>query len=246
VTTSVETPEVLQRCVVGRGEALFPDEPETLAELFLRAASKHDRPNALSYKRDGVWRHISSKRLIERIGHIALGLYALGLRKSDRVAILATNSPEWTLTDAACQFAGLLDVPIYPTLAESSVRYILNDSGARVFVIENLAAYKRIRESIAGCDSIEKFVLFDMSGVNIENAMAFEEVEECGRQLQAERPDLFESLIKSTTADDIATIIYTSGTTGEPKGVMLTHTNVISNVFDAGEKYEFSQDDVSL
>lgn len=246
MTTSVATPEVLPRHSEGRGEALFPDEPKTLAELFIRATSRHDRSNALSYKRKGEWCRISSKQFIERIGHVALGLYSLGLRKGDRVAILATNSPEWTLTDAACQFAALLDVPVYPTLAESSVRYILDDSGARVLVVESLSAYERIRASTAGCHSIEKFIFFDDTGVSIQNAMSFAQLEECGRHLQAERPELLDLLINSTTANDIATIIYTSGTTGEPKGVMLTHANIISNVFDAGEKYEFSEEDVSL
>lgn len=247
MTTLVETPKMApRRAVSGRGVVLFSDEPRTLAELFLHAATKHDRVNALSYKRDGVWHHISSKRLVERVGHVALGLYSLGLRKGDRVAILGNNSPEWTLTDAACQFAALLDVPIYPTLAEKSVRYILDDSGARVFVIENLAAYERIRDATAGLGIIEKFVFFDISGVNVENAISFAELEELGRQLQYAQPDLLDSLINSTHDGDIATIIYTSGTTGEPKGVMLTHTNIISNVFDAGEKYEFSEDDVSL
>ena len=231
---------------IGRGAALFSDEPKTLAELFIQAATIHDRPDTLSYKRDEAWRHISSKCMIERIGRLALGLNSLGLRKGDRVAILASNSPEWTLTDAACQFAALLDVPIYPTLAESSVRYILDDSAARGCVIQNLAAYERIRDAIAECDHIEQFVFFDIAGVNIENAISISELEERGRQLQTEKPELLDSLIRSTGPYDIATIIYTSGTTGEPKGVMLTHANIISNVFDAGEKYEFSEDDISL
>src|SRR5690242_9502928 len=117
MNTPVDTaPLARERRSVGRGAPLFPDEPATLAELFIQATTKHDRPDALSYKRAGRWHKISSKNLLERIRHIALGLHSLGLRKGDRVAILATNSPEWTLTDAACQFVGLLDVPIYPTL----------------------------------------------------------------------------------------------------------------------------------
>ena len=98
--------------------------------------------------------------MVERIGHLALGLYSLGLRKGDRVAVLATNSPEWTLTDAACQFAGVLDVPIYPTLAENSVRYILDDSGARVLFIETLAAYERIQDAISGMRFYREVCLF--------------------------------------------------------------------------------------
>ena len=245
--TSLETPQVLsRRATIGRGNPLYDDEPKTLTELFLQAAKKHDRLNALTYKRDGEWRTISSKRLIERIGHIALGFYSLGLRKGDRVALLATNSPEWTLTDAACQFAALLDVPIYPTLAERSVRYILDDSGARVLLVEDREAYERIRDVIADCASIEQLIFFDITGVEQASAMSFSELESRGRALQENEPQLLPSLIRLTGSDDVATIIYTSGTTGEPKGVMLTHANIISNVFDAGERYEFSQQDVSL
>ena len=109
---------------------LFTDEPQTLAELFLRAKEKHNRPDVLNCKRGGEWRKISSEEMISRAENIALGLFALGLRKDDKAAILAANSPEWTLADAGCQFAGIVDVPIYTTLAPDSIRYILNDSEA--------------------------------------------------------------------------------------------------------------------
>ena len=246
MNVSVESPPVASSRLTGRGTPLFPDEPKTLAELFLQAADKHDRPDALKYKRNGAWHDISSNELCKRIGHIALGLYSLGLRKGDRVAILAANSPEWTITDAACQFAGLLDVPIYPTLAESSVRYVLDDSGARVLFIEDRAAFERIRQSISGASSIDRLIFFDFDEVDIENAMAFSDLERLGENRSDEEPGLLHSLISASQPDDVATIIYTSGTTGEPKGVLLTHSNIISNVFDAGEKYEFSKDDVCL
>jgi long-chain acyl-CoA synthetase len=247
MNTSVGTPRsTFDRRAAGRGEALFPDEPKTLAELFRQAVERHDRPDALRFKRAGKWQQISSQKLLERIGHLSLGFYSLGLRKGERVALIASNSPEWTLTDAACQFAGLQDVPIYPTLAVSSVRYILDDSKARVFVVENLEAYDRIRESITGCMSIERFVFFEHAGVEIENSISFAELERAGKELSLNEPHLLESLTRSVTPDDVSTVIYTSGTTGEPKGVMLTHTNIISNVFDAGEKYDFSEKDVSL
>ena len=232
--------------MIGRGARHATDEPQTLPELFLQASSKFDRPDALIYKRYGHWNKISSNQLIERIRNVALGLYSLGLRKGDRVAILATNSPEWTLIDAACQFAGLIDVPIYPTLAENSVRYVLDDSGARVFAIENLAAYERIRDAIKDCRSVERSIFFDDEGVNLDSSLPFSELEKMGASLRNSEPELLDSLALAVSPEDIATIIYTSGTTGEPKGVMLTHTNILSNVFDAGEKYEFSTDDVSL
>ena len=245
MTTSVEQFAVTTSRKIGRGSPLFPDELRTLSELFIRAA-EHDRSDALTYKRDGEWRCISSKQLLERVRNLALGLYSLGLRKGDRLALLATNSPEWTLIDAACQFAGVLDVPIYPTLAKNSVRYILDDSGSRVFVVENAETYERIRDAVEGCDSVETLVFFDSENVDVENAMSFDDLEKRGEGYANEHPDLVDSLLSATTPDDVATIIYTSGTTGEPKGVMLTHANIISNVFDAGERYEFSTEDVSL
>ena len=245
MTTSVEQFAVTTSRKIGRGLPLFPDELRTLSELFIRAA-EHDRSDALTYKRDGEWRCISSKQLLERVRNLALGLYSLGLRKGDRLALLATNSPEWTLIDAACQFAGVLDVPIYPTLAKNSVRYILDDSGSRVFVVENDETYERIRDAVEGWDSVETLVFFDSENVDVENAMSFDDLEKRGEGYANEHPDLVDSLLSATTPDDVATIIYTSGTTGEPKGVMLTHANIISNVFDAGERYEFSTEDVSL
>jgi long-chain acyl-CoA synthetase len=234
----------ISRESVGRGTPLFPDEPQTLAELFVYAAKKHDRQNALNYKKKGDWRAISSHEMIGRAGAIALGLYALGLRKGDKAAILAANSPDWTLTDAGCQFAGIIDVPIYTTLAPDSVRYILNDSSTKVFFLENKAAYERIAEILPECVSLEKIVFFDPSGVDIEIAISLADLEQMGRDRQA--PELLDKLRSAILPTDIATLIYTSGTTGEPKGVMLTHNNIISNVIDSGEKYEFSEHDVPL
>jgi hypothetical protein len=115
---------------------LFTDEPQTLAEIFLQAKEKHNRPDALNYKRGGEWKKISSDEMVARAENIALGLYSLGLRKGDRAAILAANSPEWTLSDAGCQFAGIIDVPIYTTLSPNSIEYILKVSGEIVLFIQ--------------------------------------------------------------------------------------------------------------
>lgn len=229
---------------IGRGTPLFPHEPKTIAELFLHAAKTHDRPNALNYKKDGEWRAISSDEMIRRAEAIALGLYALGLRSGDKAAILASNSPDWTLVDAGCQFAGIIDVPIYTTLAPDSVSYIIKDSTTKVFFLENKAAYERIADVMPECLSLEKLVFFDSSDVVLENALSLADLEQMGREHPTS--GLLDEIGSSIRPTDIATLIYTSGTTGEPKGVMLTHNNIISNVIDSGEKYEFSEDDVPL
>lgn len=229
-----------------RGEPLTADEPTTLPGLFLSAALRYDRADALSYKRDGQWLHISSRQFVERSENIALGLCSLGLRKGDRAAILAANSPEWTLSDAGCQFAGVVDVPLYTTLAPASVRYILDDSGPKVLFIDNAAAYERVSEAIAGQPTVEKIVFFDPTAADAANAISLAELESLGAALRAQEPELIGRLVNAIEPDDTATLIYTSGTTGEPKGVMLTHTNLISNVVDAAEKYSFEGRDRSL
>jgi long-chain acyl-CoA synthetase len=229
-----------------RGIPLLSDEPRDLAELFLMSAQKYKLPNALNYKRDGEWHAIASNEMVRRAENIALGLYSLGLRKGDRVAILAANCPEWTLTDAGCQFVGLVDVPIYTTSSPSSVQYILEDSAARVLFLQDRAAYDRIAPAISECHGIEKLVFFDRAVIDLERAMSIPELESAGESLRAKETGLAERLRSQIRPDDVATLIYTSGTTGEPKGVMLSHTNLISNTIDASEKYAFSGQDVSL
>lgn len=225
---------------------MFAAEPATLPELFLRSAAEFNLPDALNHK-DGVeWKNISSFEMVRRAENIALGLYSLGLRKGDRAAILAANSPEWTLADAGCQFAGVVDVPVYTTLAAESVRYIIDDSAAKIIFLQDIETYERIRPSIENCSSIEKFVLFAPGSIKNPKIMSFAQLESAGSELRTEQPELAEELRKDTLASDVATLIYTSGTTGEPKGVMLTHKNLISNVVDASEKYGFGGQDISL
>ena len=221
-------------------------EPTTLPELFERAAKEYALPDALNYKSDGEWKPISSAEIVERAENIALGLFSLGLRKGDRAAILAPNSPNWTLTDAGCQFAGVVDVPIYTTLSPDAVRYIIDDSAARILFLNDREAYNRVQETLAECASLEKFVLFDASGIDEDKVTSLDELIQTGAELREQDSNLANELKTAVGSHDIATLIYTSGTTGEPKGVMLTHANLISNVLDAGEKYAFNGLDTSL
>ena len=247
MTATVEDADVgiLDR-QIDRGEPLLPDEPTTLPELFLHALKKHDLNDALNHKEGDEWRAISSTELIDRSERIALGLHALGLRKGDKAAILAANSPRWTFTDAGCQLAGIVDVPIYTTLAPASVEYILKDSNAKVLFIQNRAEYERIAGELERCPSVEKLIFFDGAQSESEVEISLSDLEAMGEKLRNDNPELLGELKSGVDASDVATLIYTSGTTGEPKGVMLTHANIISNVLDAGEKYDFSIHDVCL
>lgn len=269
-TTTETTNAAVKREKVVR-VPLYDSEPQTLADVYLQAAKKYDKPDALNYKQSGEplpisltaakkidkkgaldykcevgWVHISSKDMVARARAIALGLYSLGIRRGDRVALLSANCPEWTLTDAGCQFAGVIDVPIYTTQAAQQVAYILNDSGSRVFFIQNKEAYERIKDVVKDCASVEMFIFFDITGVEDKHTMSLAQLEDLGRELEKEQSTLIDELKNEVKADDIATIIYTSGTTGEPKGVMLSQSNLVSNMIDSCVLFNFNQEDVSL
>jgi len=224
---------------------LSPDEPRTLVEMLEHTVRLHNKPDALNYKRGGTWRSIPSEEMLARARHVALGLYLLDIRRTDRVALLSENCPEWTLADAGCLFAGAVDVPIYPTLTPSQVAYILKDSGARVLFIQNRAKFDQVRDALTGCNALEHVIFFDGEG-RTEGALEFSELEEKGRALESERPHLCEELARAVLSEDLATIIYTSGTTGEPKGVMLTHSNLVTNLIDSSGHLAFSESDTVL
>lgn len=227
-------------------EPVTSERPTTLIEAFERIARDHKRSDTLNYKRDGRWISISSDEMLARARRLAAGLYSLGLRPGDRVALLSDSRPEWTLTDAGCLFAGAVDVPIYPTLTAPQVRYILKDSGSRVLVISNHRKFLEVKDILTECPAVEQVVFFDDADVDTSEGITLAELEERGRILEGEQPHLIDDLAHRTTPDQLATIIYTSGTTGEPKGVMLTHSNLISNLIDGAGNLSFDENDIAL
>jgi long-chain acyl-CoA synthetase len=222
------------------------DEPETLVDVFEYAARVHNRSDALNFKRDGSWVPISSDEMLKRVRQIAGGLHSLGVRSGDRVAILSESRPEWTLTDAGCMFASAIDVPIYPTLTPPQVRYILKDSGARVLVLANEGKFQEIREVLSDCPALEHLIFFAKPANEVAGAISLAELEKRGAAFAEAQPEMVDDLAHQRTADDLATIIYTSGTTGEPKGVMLRHSNIVSNLIDSAAHLSFARDDSTL
>ena len=225
---------------------LTDDEPATIVEVFEYVARVHPRPDTLNYKRDGRWVSISADEMLRRARHVAAGLHSLGVTRGDRVAILSESRPEWTLTDAGCMFAAAIDVPIYPTLTPPQVRYILKDSGARVLAIQNEEKFLQLREVIAECPAIEHLVFFEKPAGDAARGISLAELEKLGEKLEEEQPELVDISARSIKPDDLATFIYTSGTTGEPKGVMLTHANLVSNLIDSSGHLSFARDDSAL
>ena len=222
------------------------DEPATLVDVFNEVARKHKRPDTLNYKSDGRWIPISSDQMLERAKRIAAGLHALGVRRGDRVALLSDSRVEWTLTDAGSIFAGTIDVPIYPTLTPPQVRYILNDSGSSVLFLANREKFVELKDALGECPEVKHVIFFDSDGVTSADGLTLGQLEERGRELEQNEPGYVDRIAAQITPEDLATIIYTSGTTGEPKGVMLTHSNLVSNLIDSSGHLSFGEQDTVL
>jgi long-chain acyl-CoA synthetase len=217
----------------------------TLIDVFERISDVHDRPDLLNFKRNGQWVPLSTGEMLQRIRHIAAGLHVLGVKHGDRVGLLSESRVEWTLADAGCLFAGAIDVPIYPTLTPPQVSYILKDSGARVLFVSSRAKLLEIRDCLSQLPQVEHVIVFD-EAQDLENATTLSQLEASGKSLLERQPQLIYDLAHQAKPDDLATIIYTSGTTGEPKGVMLQHSNLVSNLIDSAGHFSFGQPDSVL
>jgi long-chain acyl-CoA synthetase len=221
--------------------------PTTLPQLCLAAIRRHAKQDALNHKRAGEWVHVSAEAFLERVRHITLGLAELGVQAGDRVALLSENRPEWSIVDLAILSLGAINVPIYTTQAVEQVRYILEDSGARLIFVSGRKVFKHARAGIEAVPTLEGLVFFDAEAAEqIESAITLEDLEARGRQGEREDPTAYDALLTRAGGDEIATIIYTSGTTGEPKGVMLTHRNFLSNVLSISSALPISHTDVAL
>lgn len=219
----------------------------TIPKLCLASIAKYAKRDALNTKRGGEWQHIPAETFIERVRHIALGLAELGIKAGDRVALLSENRPEWSIVDLGILSLGAINVPVYTTQAVEQVRFILTDSGARAIFVSGRKVLKHAWPGIEGVEKIENMIFFDAdAATEVEGAITLEELERRGMMREREEPYAFDALTSPGRGDELATIIYTSGTTGEPKGVMLTHDNFISNILSISKTLPISHEDTSL
>ncbi len=221
-------------------------EASSVPGLILAAVLRHNKQDALSHRSEGKWFNITAATFVERVKNVALGLACLGIRPGDRIALLSENRPEWSITDLAILSLGAINVPIYTTQALEQVDFILSDSGARAIFISNRRLYKHLKPVLAN-RPLEHLVFFEPDvAEDVEHGISLTQLEEKGNALAQERPGAFDAHLQAVRPEDLATIIYTSGTTGEPKGVMLTHHNFISNVLSIGHGLPIGPSDVAL
>jgi long-chain acyl-CoA synthetase len=224
-----------------------PRSANTLPQLCLAAIGKYGKPDALNHKQSGQWVNISAEVFIRRVRQIALGLAELGIKAGDRVALLSENRPEWSIVDLAILSLGAVNVPIYTTQAVEQVRYILEDSGARALFVSGRKVFKHARPGIEGVEPLETLIFFEADAAeSVEGSISLEGLERRGRERERAEPYAYDAFVGGGRGDELATIIYTSGTTGEPKGVMLTHDNFISNILSISGSLPITEADTAL
>jgi long-chain acyl-CoA synthetase len=181
------------------------------------------KDDVLAGKENGKWIKYSIAEYIETADLISFGLLAQGVVRGDKVATIANNRPEWNFVDMGVLQIGAVHVPIYPTISESDLIYILNHAGIKYLFISGKDIYRKIEPILPGVSSLKGVYAFSET----ENVQHFQDLLQKGRQNPC--PETVAEIKASIGPNDLATLIYTSGTTGNPKGVMLSHNNLISN-----------------
>ncbi len=197
----------------------------TLTELFFRAAS-HNKPDCLLHKVGGTYHPVSTAELVDRVRRLSKGLAGIGVVPGDRVALMAENGPHWPTVDFATLTSGAVLVPIYPTLLPDQAAYIANDCGAKVVIAETRNHLDGLLSQAGELPQVQHFVLIKGQSDD-PRVVTLDQLIERGAGVDIAA---FEARARAVKPDDLATFIYTSGTTGQPKGVMLTHRNLASNV----------------
>jgi long-chain acyl-CoA synthetase len=220
--------------------------PRTIPELFLQAVQRHDLPDFMRYKAGGDWARIPAREFREEVELAAHGLVALGIEPGDRVALLSENRPGWAFADLATLMVGGLSVPIYTSLTSEEVQYILVDSGARACVVSNEHQLAKVEEVREACPDLRCVIILEPIERSEPWLHTARELVEKGRGARESDPGVVESRREAIDPETTATILYTSGTTGRPKGVMLSHRNLVSNAVDALESLAIKGGDLHL
>ena len=215
-------------------------DPTTIIDEIDKGIERHDSDTFISTKRNGEWVETGKDEFKEKVRNLALGLYELGVRRGDRVSVHSENSAEWVICDQAILSLGAANVPIYTTQPGEQIKYILENSGAKVHIVSNDELFADTKSLMKSIENVEAVIT--IFGSKHKKLKPFESILEKGRQKHDESPGLFEELKSKISPDDLATLIYTSGTTGDPKGVMLTHNNIGSNLLASLERVPFDDD----
>lgn len=233
-----------------RREAATPGEfePGTLVELFLASRDEHVDLEARRIRSGGGWASLTHREFADRVRETALGLQSLGLERGDRVAIVSDTRLEWAQADFALLMSGLVGVPVYPSLPPGQMRHILDDAGVRAAFAADQAQYDKLAQIHGDLEALERVFAFDAAEAGSEGppVSSLTDLRRRGAEAPDDLAEGYEERARRAAPDDLATLIYTSGTTGDPKGVMLTHDNFVSNVEASCRVLPVGGEDVAL
>jgi len=184
-----------------------------------------DQDTALACKRDGVWLKFSIQEYVELTNNISYGMLELGIAPGDKIGIVSSNRPEWNMIDFATMQIGAISIPIYPTITQNDYSHILNHAEMKMIFIEGKELRNKLKPILPEVKTLKEIFTFVDQG---EEFSYLEKLIELGKAHP--QPDKLAKLKAAVQPNDLATIIYTSGTTGNPKGVMLSHSNILTNI----------------
>jgi long-chain acyl-CoA synthetase len=219
---------------------------KTICDYVLEMPSRDENFTALQYRDQGFWKKLSWQEYYDRITTVASGLLAIGTQPGDKIAIMSGTRLEWSICDHAILGLHAITVPIYQTVTPEDLKHILMDSKVRFLFVENRSMYKTYLKVQDQCPGIEKVICFDPIRETDANVSGWNDFYALGKQEKSDFVKKFEDLCGSTRLQDIATLIYTSGTTGLPKGVVLTHEQIMSEVGEAFPYAGVTTDDITL
>ncbi len=217
----------------------------TIPELFLNSVNHMPDKTAYVEKINGEWIGLTYSEVGKLSERFAAGLYSLGARRGDKIAIQSTNRPRWGISDYAITGMGCTTVTVYPTLIPSQIKYILDDSDTKLIITEDQEQTDKVLTFFKDTPQLEKIICMDDSITATEDVLRFEDVLAAGDEALKNGFD-FEKEARQVKPDDLLTLIYTSGTTGNPKGVMLTHNNLVSNVLATHKALYMDHNDTFL
>ena len=217
----------------------------SLGEAIAQSCAAHAEKTALMYKSDGAYRSITYQELGLSASAVAIELLQQGVNPGDRIALISANRPEWAMVDIACLMIGAVPVPIYTSLSAAQVQYIIKDSGASILFAENERLAAKARDLKSSGD-LKSLYLFERAESPPPDETHLQALLEQNKGKTSAHDDGVLKLRRNVERDQLATLIYTSGTTGLPKGVMLTHGNLLANMEGVMEILDVGPGDVML
>ena len=222
------------------------DSKNTINQAFLDTVERRGDYPALKSKIDGTYQPTTYNQLADQVKNFALGLRELGLGFGDRVAMLAENSERWAVADLGILSLGAVNVPMFYTSTPAQVSYIVQDSGSKIICVSTKRQLEKVKSFFDQVIELEKVIIFDeLDELDDPHTLTFNQVLEIGKKIENGQ-QIYQESSCLVEPDNIATIIYTSGTTGNPKGSILTHDNLMSNVKSGLSILEIDPDDQFL